>query len=101
MSGFQSLGSSTGTLGLKLAETESPDVIVCDINMPELNGFGVLNSLRQNPFTAKIPLIFITAKPVDNAHSLMQEIGANGYLTKPFLTQDLIEIIEAITPPIQ
>ena len=101
MNGFQSIGASTGALGLQLAETESPDVIVCDINMPEPNGFEVLNSLRQNLSTAKIPLIFITAKPVDNAHSVVQEMGAQGYLTKPFLTQELIEIIDQVASPLE
>jgi DNA-binding response OmpR family regulator len=101
MSGFQSIGAPTGTLGLRLAETQKPDVIVCDINMPELNGFGVLKELQENPTTAKIPFIFITAQPVENAHSLVQDMGAKGYLIKPFLPQELIEIIKAITPPIR
>ncbi|HEY9670460.1 MAG TPA: response regulator [Waterburya sp.] len=101
MSGFQSIGAPTGALGLRLAENHKPDVIVCDINMPELNGFGVLKKLRENPTTANIPFIFITAQPVDKAYSLVQEMGAKGYLTKPFLPQELIEIIETITPPIR
>ncbi len=101
MNGFQSLGASTGVLGLQLAELQRPDVILCDIHMPALNGFTVLNRLRENPATEKIPLIFITAKPVNNAHSFVQNMGVKGYLTKPFSTQELIELLETITTQIE
>lgn len=93
--GFQVIGSQSGFLGLQLAEEQMPDIIICDIRMPELNGYQVLMKLRQNPFTTKIPLIFITAKPIDNPQKIVQEMGANGYLIKPFSTTQLILTIKA------
>jgi CheY-like chemotaxis protein len=93
--GFQVIGSQNGFLGLQLAQEQIPDVIICDISMPELNGYQVLMKLRQNPVTAKIPLIFITAKPIDHPQKVVQEMGANGYLIKPFSTTQLILTIKA------
>lgn len=93
--GFQVIGGQNGFLGLQLAEKQMPDVIICDINMPELNGYQVLMKLRQNPMTAKIPFIFITAKPIDHPQKVVQEMGANGYLIKPFSTTQLILTIKA------
>ncbi|AFZ16995.1 response regulator transcription factor [Allocoleopsis franciscana] len=93
--GFQVIGSQSGLLGLQLAEEKMPDMIICDIRMPELNGYQVLIKLRQNSLTAKIPLIFITAKPIDQPQKVVQEMGANGYLIKPFSTTQLILTIKA------
>lgn len=93
--GFQGLGTQKGLLGLQLAEVQMPDVIICDISMPELSGYEVLTKLRQNPTTANIPFIFITAEPIDNAPYLVRELGANGYLTKPFSSSQLILAIKA------
>jgi CheY-like chemotaxis protein len=93
--GFQGIGTQRGRLGLQLAETQMPDVIICDIRMPELNGYQVLLKIRQNPATAKIPFIFITAEPIDHAQHIVKEMGANGYLTKPFVTSQLIQLIKA------
>lgn len=93
--GFQVIGGQNGFLGLQLAEKQMPDVIIGDINMPELNGYQVLMKLRQNPMTAKIPFIFITAKPIDHPQKVVQEMGANGYLIKPFSTTQLILTIKA------
>ena len=93
--GFKVIGSQRGLLGLQLAEEQMPDIIICDIRMPELNGYQVLMKLRQNPVTAKIPFIFITDKPIDNPQKVVQEMGANGYLIKPFSTTQLILTIKA------
>lgn len=92
--GFQGIGTQRGRLGLQLAEAQMPDVIICDIRMPELNGYQVLMKIRQNPATAKIPFIFITAEPIDNAQYIVKEMGANGYLTKPFVSSQLVQLIK-------
>ena len=97
--GFQAIGSPSGFLGLQLAEEQMPDVIICDISMPELNGYQILSKLRQNPLTTKIPFIFITAKPIDHPQKVVQEIGANGYLIKPFSTTQLMLTIKAQLEP--
>jgi CheY-like chemotaxis protein len=92
--GFQSIGAQQGSSGMQLAEAQMPNVIICDISLPDFNGFEVLRQLRQNPATAKIPLIFITADPTNNAQYLIEELGANGYLSKPFSIDQLIEAIQ-------
>ena len=93
--GFNGIGTQQGFLGIQLAQTQMPHVIICDINLPDFNGYEVLRQLRQNPAIAKIPLIFITANPMNNAQDLIQKTGANGYLSKPFSIDQLIEIIQA------
>lgn len=92
--GFQSIGALLGSSGMQLAEAQMPNVIICDINLPDFNGYEVLRQLRKNPATAEIPLIFITADPINNAQYLIQEMGANGYLGKPFSIDQLIEAIQ-------
>ncbi|MBD0313465.1 MAG: response regulator, partial [Microcoleus sp. T3-bin5] len=59
---FEVFGAGDGKVGLKLAQQHLPDLIICDVMMPELDGYGVLRALRQNPATATIPFMFLTAK---------------------------------------
>ena len=89
LEGFQVIFADNGLLGVLIARAEHPDLIICDIMMPELDGYGVLEQLRQEPDTSTIPFIFLTAK-ADNV-DLRQgmESGADDYLTKPFTPQEL------------
>jgi DNA-binding response OmpR family regulator len=73
--------------------TEGPDLIVCDIMMPDLDGYGVLHLLKKNKPTENIPFIFLTAKTERNDFRKGMEPGADDYLTKPF---DDIELLRAI-----
>jgi len=84
-----------GISGAQLARQIVPDLIICDIMMPGLDGFGVLNELRSDPLTANIPFVFLTAK-ADKA-SLRQgmDLGADDYLTKPVTSQELLTTIDA------
>lgn len=83
-----------GKTGVALAQKLTPDLIICDINMPGLNGFDVLNILSKNPETADIPFIFLTS--IDNMDYFNKgmDMGADGYLTKPFARKELIEFVE-------
>lgn len=93
---FQTLGALNGFLGLQLVQAEMPDLIVCDINLPQLNGYEVLKQLRQNEVTANIPLIFITAEPLDCDRILLaRELGVNDHLMKPFNIDQLCQVIKA------
>ncbi len=87
------MGTGNARQGLHLAKELVPDLIVCDIRMPELDGYEVLKALRQDPLTASIPLIFLTAETLQNVVRQGQLLGANGYLTKPFTTAQLLEAI--------
>ena len=92
--GFQVIAARNGRIGLHLAQKESPDLILCDVRMPELDGYGVLTGLRSQPTTAIIPFIFLTAKAAKTDLSFGLEWGANAYITKPFTLVELLEAIE-------
>lgn len=92
--GFLVITSLDGEMGLRLAQELMPDLIISDINMPKLNGYEVLKSIRANIETASIPFIFITGEEVVNNHSLLEiEQGANAYLTKPIMLNSLLKTI--------
>lgn len=91
--GFNAIGAEDGRRGLQLATEWVPDLILCDIRMPELDGYEVLSSLRQDPLTATIPFLFLTAETIQTVASKGQLLGANGYLLKPFTTAELLEAI--------
>lgn len=85
-----------GFSALEAVRTEHPDVIVCDIMMPGLDGYGVLRYLREQPDTARIPLLFLTAKGGDEDIWEGWQSGADYYLTKPFDPDELIDYLQYI-----
>jgi len=91
---FQSMGAANGRIGVGLAREQLPDLILCDVMMPELDGYGVLAELRQDPITATIPFIFLTAKADKPALRQGMELGADDYVTKPFTID---EVLKAVT----
>lgn len=91
--GFQGIGAENGLIGLLLAQQQVPHLIISDIKMPKLNGYGLLNALRQNPKTAMIPFIFLTGEP-DNLVQLKElELVADGYLIKPVMPEKLLKVL--------
>lgn len=86
--------ADNGKKGVELAMSNLPDIILCDIMMPELDGYGVLYMLSKNEQTAGIPFIFITAKSERNDMRKGMEMGADDYLTKPFGDMELLNAIE-------
>ncbi len=93
ISDFKTLIAPNGKIGLEIAKTKLPDLIICDIMMPDLDGYSVLTSLRKNEATANIPVIFVTAKAERSDFRHGMEIGADDYLTKPFTTEELLKAI--------
>jgi diguanylate cyclase (GGDEF)-like protein len=91
--GFHVIAAENGKDGVQLARTEPPDLIICDILMPELDGYGVLRTLQQDPVTATIPFIFLTAKSDRSDWRQGMNLGADDYLTKPFTRAELLEAI--------
>lgn len=83
-----------GKVGVKLAQKFEPDIILCDIMMPELNGYGVLQILSKNPKTASIPFVFLTAKSEKSDLRKGMNLGADDYLTKPFEENELLDVLE-------
>ena len=90
---YETLTAADGLIGVELAQQFLPDLILCDVMMPRLDGFGVLKELRQLPATGSIPFIFLTAKAdrTDLRHGM--ESGADDYLTKPFTLEELLNAI--------
>ena len=81
---YETLIAENGEMGIEMAENHHPDLILCDVMMPKLDGFGVVQALRQNPITSTIPLIFVTAKADRLSLRQGMDLGADDYLTKPF-----------------
>jgi len=94
LAGYKTFTAENGKKGVDIAVREKPDVIVCDIMMPELDGYGVLHLLRKNEATQTIPFIFLTAKTERSDFRKGMEMGADDYVTKPFEDIELLNAIE-------
>jgi diguanylate cyclase (GGDEF)-like protein len=91
--GFDVLSAENGRIGVELAKAESPKLILCDLMMPEVDGFQVLSELQSNPDTAMIPFICLTAQEERTALRQVMELGGNDFLTKPFTRLELLRAI--------
>jgi DNA-binding response OmpR family regulator len=94
LAGYKTFTAENGKRGVDIAIKEKPDVIVCDIMMPELDGYGVLHLLRKNENTEHTPFIFLTAKTERGDFRKGMEMGADDYITKPFEDIELLNAIE-------
>lgn len=95
LANYEVLVAENGKVGVDMAQRHKPDLIICDIMMPELDGYGVLHILSKNEQTAAIPFIFLTAKTEKSDVRKGMNLGADDYLTKPFDDTDLLNAIEA------
>ncbi len=91
--GFEGFGAENGSIGVQLIQDVTPDLILCDIMMPELDGYGVLATVRANPETALLPFIFLTAKGMLDDVREGMNLGADDYLVKPLERADLLKAI--------
>src|SRR6476619_4194743 len=94
LAGYKTFTAENGRRGVEVAIKEKPSVIICDIMMPELDGYGVLHLLRKNKDTQNIPFIFLTAKTERGDFRKGMEMGADDYITKPFDDIELLNSIE-------
>jgi CRP-like cAMP-binding protein/FixJ family two-component response regulator len=88
------LTAPNGKVGVEIAQQHHPDLVLCDIMMPELDGYGVLHLLGKDPETANIPFIFLTAKADKTDFRAGMNLGADDYVTKPFDGFDLLKVVE-------
>lgn len=95
LEGFDAIGAEDGEAGLAAAREAHPDLVLCDVMMPKLDGYGVLGALRNDPETQHIPLIFLTARSEKADVRLGMNLGADDYLTKPVDADDLVATIRA------
>ncbi|MBZ8179756.1 response regulator transcription factor [Oscillatoria salina] len=90
---FEVIDAENGEQGIKRAQEELPDLIICDIMLPGLDGYDVLGELRKEPITSTIPFIFLTAKVDRDDQRLGMELGADDYITKPCTPTELLSAI--------
>jgi len=95
MANYKVFAANNGKTGIALAVEHTPDLIVCDIMMPLLDGYGVLNVLNNNPTLQNTPFIFLTAKSERAEMRRGMEMGADDYITKPFVGTELLKAIES------
>jgi CRP-like cAMP-binding protein/ActR/RegA family two-component response regulator len=95
LAGYESLTAPDGKKGIEMAISDKPSIIICDIMMPELDGYGVLHLLQRNPEVRNTPFIFLTAKTERSDFRKGMEMGADDYITKPFEEIELLNAVEA------
>lgn len=95
LSNYRVLTAENGKIGVEIALQENPDLIICDIMMPVLDGYGVIHMLSKNSQTAHIPFIFLTAKGERTDFRKGMELGADDYITKPFDDVELLKAVES------
>lgn len=93
LEGFEVLTAANGAAGIALARQQHPDLIFCDLLMPELDGFGVLSAIRGDTRTASIPVVFVTASAGPAERQQGVERGVAAYLTKPFERDEILQTI--------
>jgi DNA-binding response OmpR family regulator len=95
MSGYLLFDAENGKEGVEIALAEVPNLILCDIMMPQLDGYSVLNRLSREETTSSIPFIFLTAKADRSDMRKAMDLGADDYITKPFDNLDLINAVRS------
>jgi YesN/AraC family two-component response regulator len=91
--GFNVIGAENGTIGIHYTHIHIPDVVICDIGMPDVDGYDVLTSLRKDPVTAIVPFIFLTCSGTKANIRKGMELGADDYVTKPSTLDELMRAI--------
>jgi CRP/FNR family cyclic AMP-dependent transcriptional regulator len=95
LSDYEVLMASNGKEGITVAQAQEPDLIICDIMMPGIDGYGVLHVLHKDPKTQNIPFIFLTSKSERSDFRAAMELGADDYITKPFSGNELLHAIQS------
>lgn len=94
LEGYKTCVAENGRIGVEVARREQPDLILCDVMMPELDGYGVIQSLREDDAFDNTPFIFLTAKSDKNDIRVGMNFGADDYLSKPVVRDDLLAAVQ-------
>lgn len=96
VSGYSTIQASDGDQGVELAKTAKPDLILMDIMMPIKDGYAACHDIKTNPVTRNIPVVMLTAVGHQLNKTFAESVGADGYVTKPFTRQGLIDAISPL-----
>lgn len=97
-SGFEVVQAVDGQDGLDVLEKETVDVVITDINMPKMDGYGVIQNLRKNPIYDATPILVLTTESDREKKERARELGATGFIVKPFNPASLVEVIRKVSP---
>ncbi len=92
------LSASDGLVGCRMARTETPDLIICDVHLPRLDGFGVVTELKRDLCTAMVPAIAVTAQAMVGDRDKLMEAGFDGYICKPIEPEIFVAQVDAYLP---
>ncbi len=93
VSGYKTIEATDGEQGVKLAKSKKPDLILMDIMMPKMDGYTACRAIRADKATKAIPVVMLTALDYELNKELGKDMGADGYITKPFSHQELLAVI--------
>lgn len=96
--GYEAYSAASGIVGIEIARQVQPDLIICDIMMPDLDGYGVLKAIRNHVATAHIPFIFISVLPLENGSNLSFAPDHTAYLIKPFTYKEFLQTVQRVLP---
>lgn len=96
INGYEMIYAESGQQGIVMARQERPDLILLDVMMPDLDGFKVCQYLKEYPDTKDIPVMFLTARGAEDDLAMGREAGADGFMTKPFQTIEVLKQIERL-----
>lgn len=94
-SGYEAHGAENGAVGIGMVRALKADLVICDMLMPELNGFGTVVLLNEHPDTKAIPVIVLSALGEESTRDFAMKAGVKAYLTKPFMLPDLVATVDA------
>ena len=97
LEGYEVFTADNGRAGLVVVKAQRLDLILCDVMMPELDGYGVVQALRADPATATIPFVFLTARGDKADVRIGMNFGADDYLTKPVIRDDLLAAVHSLS----
>jgi CheY-like chemotaxis protein len=98
LEGFAVTEAADGEAGIECIRQAPPELVLCDLQMPLVDGYGVLAFLRANPATAHTPFLMLTASAEEEEAAICLQRGASAYLTKPFTVVGLLEVIRTLLP---
>ena len=96
LEGFIVDTAENGRVGLEHIRAQRPDLVICDLMMPDMDGYETLQAIRGNPEIASLPVLMLTARDDDGCVSKAMELGADDYVTKPFRIPDLLSALETL-----